>query len=173
MKFARTHARTFLIENTPLTSLVFSVLVLLLLAPVAHAQINSPPPTGYKHLWSVPGLVNTVTLGTFFACTNTGTASATVGVQVFNAAGVSVNDPTATAVSVAAGGTTLIMTEAAAGLSGDSILGLGVISKGSARILSSARAGIICSAFLADTLSDPPTSMTALTIVKKLAQKGE
>jgi hypothetical protein len=37
-------------------------------AATAQAQINSPPPTGYKHLWSVPGVVNGGALGTFFAC---------------------------------------------------------------------------------------------------------
>ncbi len=139
----------------------------------AQAQINSKPPTGYKHLWSVPGVVNTAALRTFFACTNTNTVAATVGVEVFNAAGASVNNPTATAVSVPAGGTVLIGTALAGGLSVDALLRPGNVTKGAARTLSTTSGGIMCSAFLADITSIPPGSFGNLTIVKKLAQKGE
>ena len=155
--------------------------ITLLTLPVgttAQAQINSPPPAlqGQPsfHLWSVPGVVSGGGLATFFACTNTMDDAIRVGVEVFNfAGGAAANDPSATSLNVAAGGTVLFGTGGAVGLSVSGTLGPGAISKGSARVLATKGSGIICSAFLADPGNAPPTSMTYLTVVKKTKQKGE
>ena len=146
-------------------------------ATAAQAQINSPPPAlqGQPsfHLWSVPGVISVGGLETFFACTNTTDDAIRVGVEVFGfAGGGAVNDASATSLNVAAGGTVLFGTGTAAGLSVSGTLGVG-LSKGSARVLATAKSGIICSAFLADDGDAPPTSMTALTVVKKTKQKGQ
>ena len=96
-----------------------------------------------------------------------------MGIEVFGpAGGAAFNDPSATSLNVAAGGTVLFGTGAAVGLSVNSSLG-GGSSKGSARVLATAKSGIICSAFLADPGNAPPTSMTYLTVVKKTKQKGD
>ena len=152
-------------------------IVLTCAATTAQAQINSPPPAlqGQPsfHLWSVPGVMASGVLETFFACTNTTDDAIRVGVEVFGfAGGGAANDPSATSLNVAAGGTVLFGTGAAVGLSVNSSLG-GGSSKGSARVLATAKSGIICSAFLADDGNAPPTSMTALTVVKKTKQKGQ
>ena len=155
-----------------------TALALACAATAAQAQINAPPPTlqgeSSSHLWSVPGVIDTGGLGTFFACTNTTDNAIRVGVEVFGpAGGAAINDPSATSLNVAAGATVLFGTGGAVGLSVSSSLGAGIISKGSARVLATAGSGIICSAFLADPGNDPPTSMTALTVVKKTKQKGD
>jgi hypothetical protein len=123
------------------------------------------------HIYSVP-LTMTGADRPFFVCTNTADAAIRVGVEVFNALGGVTNDPSATSLSVAASGTVLFGS-AAVGLSIDSNLASGFVSKGSARVLATESKGIICTAFLADTGNDPPTSMVQLNIVKKLKQKGD
>jgi len=109
----------------------------------------------------------------FFLCTNTTDAAIRVGVEVFGApGGAAINDPSATSLSVVASGTVLFGS-AAVGLSIDSNLAFGFVSKGSARVLATESKGIMCTAFLADVTSDPPASMVQLNIVKKLKQKGD
>ena len=158
--------------------LLVVTLTLAFLATVAQAQINSPPPTlqGQPsfHLWSVPGVIRAGGLETFFPCTNTTGAPIRVGIEVFGApGGAAFNDPSATSLNVAAGGTVLFGTGAAVGLSVDGTLGVGSLSKGSARVLATAKKGIICGAFLADDGNAPPTSMTTLMVVAKTKQKGD
>lgn len=143
----------------------------------AQAQINSPPPALMGqlsfHLYSVPGVIRSAGLATFFACTNTTSAAIRVGVEVFGPpGGAAANDPSATSLNVAAGGTVLFGS-GAAGLSVSSDLATGSISKGSARVLATARSGIICSAFIADIGNAPPTSMASLSVVKQTTQAGD
>jgi hypothetical protein len=147
------------------------------IATAAQAQINSPPPTlqGQPsfHLWSVPGVISSGGLATFFSCTNTTGAPIRVGIEVFGpGGGGAANDPSATSFNVAAGGTVLFGTDVAAGLSVNGPLGA-ALPEGSARVLATAKSGIICSAFLADKGNAPPTSMTSLTVVKTTKQKGD
>src|SRR5438093_2965469 len=90
-------------------------IVLTCAATTAQAQINSPPPAlqGQPsfHLWSVPGVMASGVLETFFACTNTTDDAIRVGVEVFGfAGGGAANDPSATSLNVAAGGTVLFGT---------------------------------------------------------------
>src|SRR5437870_10413407 len=148
---------------------VLFIPLVLAVATAVHAQIDSPPPAlqgqASFHLWSVPGVIGIGGLETFFPCTNTTGAPIRVGIEVFGpAGGAAANDPSATSLNVAAGATVLFGTGAAVGLSVNSSLGAG-FSKGSARVLATARSGIICSAFLADSGNAPPTSMTALVVV--------
>src|SRR5438128_2422839 len=153
-------------------------IVLACVATAVQAQIDSPPPTlqGQPsfHLWSVPGVIRAGGLETFFPCTNTTGAPIRVGIEVFGAfGGAAFNDPSATSLDVVAGGTVLFGTGGAVGLGVSGTLGAGPMSKGSARVLATAKSGIICSAFLADAGNAPPTSMTALMVVKKTKQKGD
>jgi hypothetical protein len=149
-----------------------------LLTGSARAQINGPTPTlmgqPSSHLYSVPGVISNGALGTFFACTNTTSANIRVGVEIFGfLGGGAANDPSATSLDIAPGGTLLFGTTGAVSLSVHGDLGAGFISNGSARVLATARSGIICSAFLADPGNAPPTTMADLTIVKKTKQKGD
>src|SRR5881397_1806599 len=119
--------------------LLVVTLTLAFVATAAQAQINSPPPTlqGQPsfHLWSVPGVISGGGLRTFFPCTNTTGAPIRVGIEVFAApGGAAANDPSATSLNVAAGGTLLFGTSAAVGLSVDGTLCVGSLSKGSARV---------------------------------------
>ena len=124
------------------------------------------------HLYSVPGVIGSGGLRTYFSCTSTDTATMQVGVEVFGpAGGAPGNDAAATSLSVAAGATVMFGTGAAAGLSIDSNLGGGG-SKGSARILATSKK-LACTAFVADTGNAPPTSAWQLTIIAKLKQKAE
>src|SRR2546426_8329797 len=157
---------------------VLFIPVALAIATVAQAQIDSPPPAlqgqASFHLWSVPGVMGIGVLETFFPCTNTTGAPIRVGIEVFGpAGGAAANDPSATSLNVVAGATVLFGTNGAAGLSVDGTLGAGFISKGSARVLATAKSGIICGAFLADPSNAPPASMTTLMVVKKTKQKGD
>lgn len=124
------------------------------------------------HLYSVPGVIRATGLATFFSCTSTDTASMQVGVEVFaSAGGAPINDPVATSLSVAPGAT-VIFGSVAVGISISSDLGVGSISKGSARVLATSRK-LVCTAFVADQSNAPPTSSWQLNILKKKTQKGD
>jgi hypothetical protein len=140
------------------------VLALAVSAAPAHAQATP--------LFTVAGVINSGGLGTFFGCTNSDTVAATIGVEVFDASGASLNNPTATQVSVAAQGTVLFGTTNPAGLSIDANLAPGVVTKGSAHILSISKK-IACSAFVAEAANAPPVSMVTLTVAAKGKQKGD
>ncbi len=162
---------------TKLATMV-AVAALAVLGSTAHAQIMSVPPDlqGEKsnHLWSIAGPVHAGALATLFSCTNTNTVPVRIGVQVFNAAGAAVNDPSATAVDVGPGGTVMFGTAGLTGFGIDSNLGAGAAgAKGAARVLATAKGGIICSALIVDALGSPPASMARLTIVKKTKQVGD
>ena len=162
-----------------LTLPVLAACVALLAAPQSRAGIaDSPLPVLTAgattfHLYSVPGVIAALGLGAYFSCTSTDTATMQVGVEVFPApGGAPDNDAAATSLSVAAGATVMFGTGAAAGLSIDSNLGGGGVSKGSARILATSKK-LACTAFIADAGNAPPTSMVYLTIIKKTKQKGD
>ncbi len=160
------------------TMIRLSVVTLLLtLATVAQAQINSPTPAlqGQPsfHLWSVPGIMRIAGIAPFFACTNTTGNAIRVGVEVFGpGGGAPFNDASATSLNVAPSATVLFGS-GAVGIFVDSSIGIPGMSKGSARVLAAAKSGIICSAFLADDGNAPPTFMSDLTVVKNLKQKGD
>jgi len=150
---------------------------LLFFANLAQAQVTSIPPLlqGEKsyHHWTVAGVVNSGGIGTVVTCTNVNLVPVWIGVQVFDATGPAVNDPSATSVSVGPGGTVAFGTASAAGFFFDSNLGIGGLPRGAARVLATARAGIICNAILADFIGLPAGSMSSLIIAKKNVQKGQ
>ena len=124
------------------------------------------------HLYSVPGVMSTGGLGTYFSCTSTDTTTMQVGVEVFSSGGgAPVNDAVATSLTVAPGATVIFGTLGAVGISISSSLGSGPLSKGSARILATSKK-LACTAFVADPGNDPPTSGWQLTIIAKLKQKA-
>ena len=157
--------------------IVVAALLAMAVATAAQAQINSPPPplqgaTSY-HLWSVPGVMRVAGIAPFFACTNTTNNAIRVGVEVFASfGGAAVNDPSATSLNVGAGAAVLFGS-LAVGLFPDSDPGIPPMQNGSARILATAKSGIICGAFLADDGNAPPTFMSDLTVVKSIKQKGD
>jgi len=124
------------------------------------------------HLYSVPGVIASSGIGTYFSCTSLEeVATIQVGVELFFAGGgAPSNDAVATSLSLGPGATRIFGTSAAAGISIDSSLGF-LSSKGSARILATSKR-LACTAFLADNGNAPPTSMTYLTIISKLKQKA-
>jgi hypothetical protein len=146
--------------------------------PALAGIADSPLPTLVAgkttfHVYSVPGIQSVGPLSTFFSCTSTDTATMQVGVETFNfLGGAPDNDPVATSVSVVPGGTVVFGTTPSATFSISSDLAPGFISKGSARILATSRK-LICTAYLADPVNVPPTSMVHLTIVKVTSQQGD
>jgi hypothetical protein len=141
--------------------------------------VDSPLPelvAGKKthHVFTVPGFVETIALGTFFSCTSLEkTATIQVGVEAFGSSGGNaVNDPVASSLALAPGETRIFGSRAAAGISVDSVLATSAVQKGSARILATSKR-LGCTAFVADTGNFPPTTSWQLTITKKKSQKGD
>jgi hypothetical protein len=154
------------------------VAVLTLAAAPAFAGIaDSPLPVLQAgattfHLYSVPGVIDSAGLGTFFSCTSTDSATMQVGVEIFySPGGAAGNDPVATSLSVGPGATVIFGTSAAVGISIYSNLGVGGLSQGSARILATSKK-LICTAYIADLGNAPPATAWQLTIVAKLKQKA-
>jgi hypothetical protein len=145
-------------------------------ASSVQAQIDSDPPllAGQKsyHLFTVPGVINDG-MGTVFSCANASSDSAVVGIEVFDPTGNSLNDPSLSAIAVPPSGSVMVTTRLMAGFSPDVNLGLGVNLRAAARILATARKGIVCSAFLADPTTYPAASMGCLSVVAKTKQKGD
>ena len=162
--------------KTRLALPILAACAALLAAPQARAGIvDSPLPVLSAgattfHLYSVPGVISSGGLTTYFSCTSTDTATMQVGVEIFGGAGgAPANDAAATSLSVATGATVTFGTGAAVGISIDSNLGTGFGS--SARILATSKK-LACTAFVADPGNAPPTSMVQLTIIKKTTQKA-
>jgi hypothetical protein len=132
----------------------------------------SPASAGDK-IWNVPGVVNNG-VATAFSCTNRGTAAATVMVQAFNKDGTAAGSAS---VNTPAGATANVVTKAVAMLGGgtfDSLyvsMGAAEIRGGSAQI--TAPSGVFCSAYIIDHLTDPPTIISPLKVIKKTTQKGD
>ena len=124
------------------------------------------------HLYSIPGIIRAVSLGTFFSCTSTDKAPMRVGVEIFGVGGgAPLNDAAASSLSVGPGATVMFGTSTAPGFIISSDLGAPAISKGSARVLSTSKK-LICTAFVADRFNDPPQTSFQLTIIAKLKQKA-
>ena len=149
-----------------------------LLTPALAGIADSPLPvllageTTY-HLYSVPGVISSGGLETYFSCTSTDTAPVQVCVEVFPSFGgpPTSNDCSLTSLSVAPGGTVLFGTNAAFWVTVDSPLG-GSTSKASARIVATSKK-LACTAWVADLANAPPTSAWQLTIIKQKKQKGD
>lgn len=143
-------------------SMLIALFIAVMVTGSARAQFfYSAPPlmmgeTSF-HIYSVPGVIDNGGFGSYFSCTNTTDSPIRVGVEVFGPPGGVANDPSATSLTVAAGGFVIFGTStSASGIIIDSGPGAGGISKGAARILATAKKGIICGAFAADRLNAPP-----------------
>jgi hypothetical protein len=69
------------------------------------------------------------------------------------------------------GTTVLIGTQAAIGFVIDSALNVGIVDKGSARILGTAKTGIICTLFLTNPAIG--SAQVNLSVIKKTTQQGD
>jgi len=128
----------------------------------AHAQL-----AGLLHVHSVPGVINTgLGVATMIACTNGGTSTATIGVEVYGSTGTYVSGGS---LPVATKATVLFATSAVTNQSVDVNVNSGVLTKGHARVVASTTRGIVCSPFLVDAGTGGP--LAALAIMKKYAQK--
>jgi hypothetical protein len=145
--------------------LVAAVLTLSVAVPASAAATLAP-------LFTVAGVMNTVALATYFACTNTDTVAESVGIEVFGQGGTQLVTATSNAVALGPQATILFGTQTAAALTVDAVPNPGPVTKGSANIWTTSKK-IVCSAFLADTNANPPASMTNLTIAYKGKQKGD
>jgi len=146
-------------------------------APANAGIVDSPLPVlsaGEKthHVFSVPGIVNgAYGIDSFFSCTSLDKVPIRVGVEVFNSSGSLLNDATATSALLSPGATVLFATEYAAGFQPVIDLDIPTLARGSARILATSTK-FACTAFLADSVNIPPTSMVSLTIIAKTKQKA-
>ena len=146
-------------------------------APAGIVDLPVPLLQGEKalHLFSISGVVTAGGLGTYVSCTSASTAAARVSVEVFDADGTTINDPSAVSVSVDPGATVMFATQNDASSAFSSVQLLTAapvfLQLGSARVLSTTKA-LVCTAFLADAYNGPPASMTPLVVVSKLKQRG-
>ena len=150
------------------------ILVLTVAAgPAVAGVVDSPLPAPFtQHVFTVPGVIQNGSSGTFFSCTNLDAANVTIGVEVFSSlGGAASNDAAATSLSVAQGATVMFGTITPVGYGINSNLGAGPMSKGSARILGTSKK-IACTAWVANFANDPPTSAFQLTIIAKTKQKA-
>jgi hypothetical protein len=122
------------------------------------------------HVYTVPFVTREGTMETIFACTSTDSVPMQVCVETFAPLGQQAsNDCSVTSLSVAPSATVKFGTNPTIAISIQSSVG-GPTSGGSARILATSKK-LICTAFLADQQTVPPTMMH-LTIISKLKQKA-
>jgi hypothetical protein len=145
-----------------------SRIALVAVAALAATLTLASPAAAQKVVFSVPGIMNTSTLATYFSCTAVGT-SATVTVEAFQNTGTQTGSATTT---IAANNSVMFGTSSSAGLSVDQILGSSPIGKGYAQIVSTS-ASLICAAYIAEVNGAPPTTMVSLPVLKKTKQKGD
>jgi hypothetical protein len=138
------------------------------LSPASAGIGNSPIPSPFtQHVFSVAGVISNDSFSAYFSCTNAGSQSITVGVELFGpSGGAPLNTAASTAISLAPGATAIFGTTGSAAFIVDGILGTGVVTKGSARILATSKK-LICAAFLADAGSVPLGSTISLAVVPK------
>jgi len=125
-------------------------------------------------LFSVAGVTTAGGLGTYFSCTNKSPIAALVSVEVFGEeGGAPCNDASAVSVSVAPGASVMFATQDvnSAFFSAHLLTSVPVyLGVGSARILSTVKKkkGLLCTAFVADASTAPPTSMAPLNVVGRI-----
>ena len=102
--------------NRTLCAVGFAALCATWTAPAAAGIADSPLPVLSAgattfHLYSVPAVISSGGLRTYFSCTSTDTATMHVGVELFDAlGGAPANDDAATSLSVIAGATVIFGT---------------------------------------------------------------
>jgi hypothetical protein len=154
--------------------LVLGLPLRLAMAGIADTPLPVLNPTkNTLHLYSVPFAPRVSPMAPVIACTSTDAAPMEVCVEFFSASGSQVsNDCFLSQLTVPPGGT---VTFAPYNESGASWLQVDSETSGigarSARVVATSK-NLACHAFLVDTLSNPPTSMMQLTIIRKTKQKA-
>jgi hypothetical protein len=142
----------------------------------AAGIVDSPLPDPFtKHVYSVPGVISYFDLRTFFACTNVDAGDVTVGVEIFPSTGLdAINDAAESAVTLSPGGTITFASSAPTPSFPNTVdLEVGnLIRNASARVVATSTK-LICTAFVADGVNEPPVAGYALTIVSKTKQAGD
>ncbi len=120
-------------------------------------------------VFTVPGVINHFSLGTFFSCVNTGSVPTTVTVNVLKGDGTAAGSGVSGTLNQDQ--TWVFGTSVPAGLDEDTNMASpNSLYNGSAKIFSTSKA-IMCNAFVADVTGSPPTSMTTLRVVGGTKQK--
>lgn len=159
--------------------------------PAWAGVVDSPLPLLFtakktQHVFTVPGVIKNNNLETLFLCTSLQPVGVVfVGVEVFAAAsGAPLNDVSYNAAlnmtgdgveSISPGETATIATGNLVAFHEDEVidtLGPASVRNGSARIVATSKK-IACSVMVADELNDPPSSMSALSVLSKKKQKGD
>jgi hypothetical protein len=133
--------------------------------PVLELKVST------QHLYSVPDVVNTPTLGTYFSCTSTSSSSMWVSVELFDAMGTPANSALLDEHQLGAGASVRFGTGFALGIDIGAFLGANGFPVGSARIVATSKS-LICSVFVADRTKNPPAIIYPLTIIAKTKQKA-
>lgn len=139
-----------------LTRSLLVVALWLAVIPAAQAQT-----VGLKPLWTVPGVTNDVA-GTVINCTNGSTASQSIAVDVYGAAGAFI---TAHSITAAPNAAVVFATDAIPSVPLDVNLNVGILSRGHARVRAAGK-GLLCTAYLVLASNGQP--ITSLTIAAKL-----
>ncbi len=141
---------------------LFSVLAL---TTTVEAGITDPAPPGFATVWSVPGVMNNLSVGAAFICT--ATAAANVSVEVFDASGALQSNGVSAGLNP--GQSATFVTQGLPNLVATHNLGVTTVFQGSARVVASS-SKVICTALLMDTAGN---LISGLPIVKKTSQKGQ
>ena len=149
-------------------AVVAAVLALVMSSAVATAGITDPPPAGYKSLWVIPGVTNSIQAGTQVVCT--AHASTTFAIEIFNAAGGAAVG-SASGVALAAGQSATFTTQGYADLTAYTNLSVAGAFQGSARIMVLGGGKVSCSARVVSQTGS--NAGYALPVVKASGQKGE
>ncbi len=169
--------------RTTCLSLLAALAATTLAAPAVAGPADAPLPLiggeETRHVFTVPGVIQSSGLATTFVCTLLEkTDGASWGVEIFRGGGgglvqndVSMDNGTRV---VGAGDTNAVSTAAIAAVDpGDIITGLGSSrANTSARIVSTS-SKIACSAVVLDPLGDPPSVAWELPVIKRTRQKGD
>jgi hypothetical protein len=94
----------------------FALAVALLLGHTLVTQaragvVDTPLPAPFtRHVFTVPGVINSGGIGAFFSCTNLDAVNVTIGVEIFGSAGgAAINDAAGTSLSVLPGATVTLV----------------------------------------------------------------
>lgn len=140
--------------------------------PPADAGIGDTPlPSGFKLLYSVPAISGAGQVGPVFTCTNAGKSQVTIGVELFDSTGAAAGNPATNRLVVPAGGTVNWALGAVTSMSVDNFFGVAFGNgKASARIVATSTK-VLCTAYMIDYSGGGPQAN--LTVVAKTKQKGE
>lgn len=145
--------------------LVLAGAIVALTLTAARAGITDPTPSGFIHVWTVPGVIHNGNIGTAFVCT--ATDANTVSVEVFDGAGTLKSNGSSATLS--AGQSATFATQALPNLATWLDMGTTGAFQGSARVIATT-SKVLCTAFYIDI---DAALITTLPILKKTKQKGD